>query len=67
MNQMLNRDAVRRAYSIDETAAIIGVTSRTVQNYIHSGLLKSGKIGRRRFITRESVDALLSSLTAASI
>jgi len=62
---MLNRDAMRRAYSIDETAAIIGVTGRTVQKYINNGLLKSGKIGGRRFIPRESIEAFLSSLTAA--
>jgi excisionase family DNA binding protein len=65
MNYMLGRDGIRRAYSVDETAAIIGVTGRTVQKYINNGLLKSNKIGGRRFIPKESVEAFLSSLTAA--
>ena len=52
----------RLAYSVDETAAQLGCTRTHVHNLIKSGVLPSLKLGRRRLIRREALEALLEQL-----
>jgi excisionase family DNA binding protein len=44
--------------SLDETAAILGASRRTIQRLIATGRLKAGKIGTRCIIQRTEIDKL---------
>lgn len=47
------------AVGIREAAEMIGVSPRTVQNYVSAKLLGSRKLGRRRVILVRSLEAFL--------
>ena len=49
----------RLAYSVDEAAAMIGVSRRSIYELFRSGQLGSVKIGARRLIRRTDLDAFL--------
>lgn len=44
--------------TVKEAAEELGVTVKSIYNYIEKGILQTEKIGRRRMVLRESVDAL---------
>lgn len=44
--------------SLDETAAMLGASRRTIQRLIAKGTLKAGKIGSRCIIQRTEIDKL---------
>jgi excisionase family DNA binding protein len=45
--------------TVDEAAAVIGVSRVTVYHYIKKGLIKSRKIGGRRRLTWSDIEAFL--------
>ena len=45
--------------SVAEVAEALGVTERTVQNYIANGKMRSSKIAGHRYITRENLDSFI--------
>ena len=64
---MDNRQPVERlSYGLDEAAASIGVSRRTLYDYIGDGRLKTVKIGGRRLIFREDLLAFLAAARAAA-
>jgi len=50
----------RLAYGVPEAASMIGVSVRTVFDLIKDGRLKAVKIGGRRLVRREALEALLN-------
>ena len=44
--------------SVDETRAITGLGRTTIYELLNSGVLKSVKIGKRRLVVVESIQAL---------
>ena len=48
----------RRGYSIIEVCAFYNVSSPTVYRWINNGLLDSFKVGRSRFISSDSLEAM---------
>jgi excisionase family DNA binding protein len=53
----------RRVYGVPEVAALLGgVTVRYVWTLIASGALESVKIGKRRMVPHEAIDALIAQL-----
>ena len=53
----------RRLWSINEVIHSLGVGRTTTYDLIASGKLKTVKIGRRRFVTAEALDAFIAGLT----
>jgi excisionase family DNA binding protein len=51
---------VPRAYRIDDFCRAYGIGRTTVYALLKNGTLRSIKIGRRRLITADSAEALLS-------
>lgn len=56
---------IRKAWSIDETAETLGVTSRHIRNLIERGELRSVKAGRRRLIPDAVLEDFLNGGDAA--
>lgn len=52
--------------SIPDTAAILGISKRSVYNLLTRQALESRRIGRRRLITSESIEALAERGTDAT-
>ena len=50
----------RLAYSVDEAAAITGLSRDLLYDEMRTGRLAYLKIGRRRIITRQHLDAFLT-------
>jgi len=50
----------RRAYKINEAAAILGVSDSTIRRLIGRGLLKPSRILRHVLITTAEIDRLLT-------
>lgn len=50
-------------YTLQEAAEMLGVTIRTVQNYIRAGRIKGQIIGKRRVFTREELERFLRGET----
>ena len=46
-----------KLYTIEETAEMLGITTRTLQTYIKKGLIKAKKIGRRWRFTEQNINA----------
>lgn len=44
--------------TVKEAAEELGVSVKSIYNYIERGILQTEKIGRRRMVLRESLDAL---------
>jgi excisionase family DNA binding protein len=55
---------VGRFYTVADAQKILGLSKPTVLRLTYSGQLASAKVGRRRLIVRESLDALADSITA---
>jgi excisionase family DNA binding protein len=52
----------RLAYSPAEVAAALGCTRQHVTNLIAAGVVPSLKLGRRRLIRRDALEAVLAEL-----
>ena len=50
----------RLAYSVDEAAAITGLSRDLVYDQMRTGKLAYLKVGRRRIITRQHLEAFLA-------
>lgn len=48
-------------FTINELADMVGVSPKTVQNWLAEGVIKSVKLGRRRLISLSSIEAALGS------
>jgi excisionase family DNA binding protein len=59
-------EATRLLWSIPEAQYVLNVGRTTVYELVAEGELVLVKIGRRSFITRESVDAYVERLTEAA-
>ena len=55
-----NQVVLRVLFSVDETAAELGLSPATIRSWAYSRKIASHKIGRRLMISRESIDHLLS-------
>ena len=53
----------RLAYSADETAAITGLSRDLLYDQMRTGELACLKVGRRRIITRQHLEAFLTGAT----
>ena len=50
----------KELYTIDECASIIGVTIRSIYNYIKQGDLAANKVGRRWYVSEEVLDSYIT-------
>jgi len=55
-----------RCLRVEEAARLLNVGRSTVYDLIRSGRLRSVKIGRRRLVPRDALDALLAELQEAA-
>lgn len=55
----------RLAYTVPETARLLGISRAGVYNLIHAGTVVSVKLGGRRLVRRADLEALLADLAAA--
>ena len=55
-----------RAFSVMEAAQYLGVSRSQVYRLLADGSLKSLKIGARRLVRRDALDALLESASEAT-
>ncbi|WP_446216279.1 helix-turn-helix domain-containing protein [Micromonospora sp. IBHARD004] len=55
-----------RCLRVEEAARLLNVGRTTAYDLIRSGRLRSVKIGRRRLVPRDALDALLASLKEIS-
>ena len=55
-----DRPVERLAYSVDEAAAITGLSRDLLYDQMRTGRLAYVKIGRRRIITRQHLEAFLT-------
>jgi excisionase family DNA binding protein len=53
----------RLAYSVDEAAAITGLSRDLLYDQMRAGKLAYIKVGRRRIITRQHLEAFLARAT----
>jgi excisionase family DNA binding protein len=53
----------RLAYSVDEAAAITGLSRDLLYDQMRAGKLAYLKVGRRRIITRQHLEAFLARIT----
>jgi excisionase family DNA binding protein len=60
MSEITPRPGERLAYSVDEVAQITGLSRDLLYDEMRSGRLDSIKVGRRRIITRQHLDAFLA-------
>ena len=61
----MSSNKLRSAYSITESQAELGNVSRqTIYNLINAGLLKTFKIGRRRFCSDQAIRECIATLEA---
>jgi excisionase family DNA binding protein len=60
MSEVTPRSAERLAYSVDEVAQITGLSRDLLYDQMRSGRLGYIKVGRRRIITRQHLDAFLT-------
>jgi excisionase family DNA binding protein len=60
MPEISPRPAERLAYSVDEVAQITGLSRDLLYDQMRTGRLGYIKVGRRRIITRQHLDAFLA-------
>lgn len=58
-------DVKRVAFSIAETAVMLGCSERSIRTWIKEGQLKSRKIGRRVFVPADALDEFLMAEPAS--
>ena len=51
---------IRRAYQVDEAAAVYGLSRSTLYKLIAAGTLRSAKVGTRRLIPVDAMEALIA-------
>ena len=63
MREMSERNtlAERLAYSPDEAAELLGISTELIHDLLRTGQLGSAKAGRRRLIGKHHLEAFLSS------
>jgi excisionase family DNA binding protein len=54
--------AERIAYSVDEAAQILGLSRDLLYDQMRRGKLRYLKVGRRRLITRQNLEAFLAAM-----
>ena len=54
-----------KVYTLDEIAAILHVTRRTVYTYVKEGKLKAVKVGKYWRVTEKNLEDFLNKGTAA--
>jgi excisionase family DNA binding protein len=54
--------AERLAYSVDEAAQILGLSRDLLYDQMRRGKLRYLKVGRRRLITRQHLEAFLAAM-----
>lgn len=52
----------RTSLSVEEVCQLLGVNKPTIYRFVHTGELPSYRIGRRRLIRRDALDAFEKSL-----
>lgn len=57
----MKTDATRLVYSAKDLRSALGVSAGTMDRYLRLGLIPSLRIGRRRFIPKAAVRAMLAS------
>jgi excisionase family DNA binding protein len=62
MSIQLIASSGRRAFAVKEAAALIGVSRSMLYVLIKSGALRTIKLGGRRLIPRDEIEALLAGL-----
>jgi len=60
MSEITPRPPERLAYSVDEVVQITGLSRDLLYDQMRSGRLGYIKVGRRRIITRQHLDAFLA-------
>lgn len=60
MSNVAPRSAEKLAYSIDEVVEITGLSRDLLYGQMRTGRLSYIKVGRRRIITRQHLDAFLA-------
>jgi excisionase family DNA binding protein len=60
MSEITPRPAEKLAYSVDEVVQITGLSRDLLYEQMRSGRLSYIKVGRRRIITRQHLDAFLA-------
>jgi excisionase family DNA binding protein len=60
MSDVAPRSAEKLAYSIDEVVEITGLSRDLLYGQMRMGRLRYIKVGRRRIITRQHLDAFLA-------
>ncbi|TXC69608.1 helix-turn-helix domain-containing protein [Sphingomonas ginsenosidivorax] len=61
MNDTEHRDRLGRlAYSVDEAAAVVGLSKTTLYNLMGANQLAFCKVGKRRIIRSVDLEALIS-------
>jgi excisionase family DNA binding protein len=60
MSDIAPRPAEKLAYSIDEVVEITGLSRDLLYGQMRTGRLSYIKVGRRRIITRQHLDAFLA-------
>ena len=56
-NIMVDRQFTVVMYDVKETAQILGVTTRTIMNYIRDGKIKAQKVGGKWKISKENLES----------
>lgn len=56
---MTTKNVERLAYSVSEVAEVLGMSEATVYVHLKDGTIPSVKLGGRRLIRRDVLDALL--------
>lgn len=59
-------DEFDKLYTVDEVAQMTRLTSRTIRNYIKSGLLRGKKVGGQWRFSQRDIENLMSISTAAA-
>jgi excisionase family DNA binding protein len=54
------------AYTVPDTAQALSISNRKAWELVHSGVIKSIKIGRSRRVTRKALEEYIASLGAAA-
>lgn len=59
LDDVLSQALPREAYSVEETAQVLGVSRRTIEGLIDSQQLRSVRVGRYLRIDRKEIDRYL--------
>jgi excisionase family DNA binding protein len=57
----------RRLLSVQEAAGELGIGRSLIYELLFSGALRSVKIGRRRLVPREAIEAFIADLPAGAL